>query len=344
MINHTSYNRIDLPSKLNYEKIFEVRQFDELNKSKIPFYHAAANARTNYPILETNTASTQLVFDPDTKLAINFQLYISGDDEDMMYDDGYKFVFDEIDPEVIRIPAKLRIGNNYYDGTTWTNNSNTTFNLLINYNKDNLYGNWLNAKDTNNFGFNVPALTGNIVHFDRTVIGDLQLSLYIPSFVYFEVPDGFTGWNCPRFFFIKSITVDAQRVNQNRDKDGKKDTKYENVVNENYINALDDIEFKITSKNDSELSFSKAIENELILDKLTNTIYNSSEKPEKLLIQRIINQYQQPKVKLTQIIKPAIQPYSIITDNYLAGKKFIFTGGTINYEDNSIECNLMELN
>ena len=107
---------------------------------------------------------------------------------------------------------------------------------------------------------------------------------------------------------------------------------------------MDDIEFKITSKNDSELSFSKAITGSFILDKLANTIYNSSDKPEELLIKRIINQYQQPKIKLTQIVKPIIFPYSIITDSYLSGKKFLVTGGTINYEDNSIECNMIELN
>ena len=107
---------------------------------------------------------------------------------------------------------------------------------------------------------------------------------------------------------------------------------------------MDDIEFKITSKNESELSYSKAMDGNSILDVLTNNISNNSEKPEKLLIQRIINQYKQPKIKLVQVIKPDILPYSKVTDRYLSGKQFVFTGGRINYEDNSIECNLIELN
>ena len=37
------------------------------------------------------------------------------------------------------------------------------------------------------------------------------------------------------------------------------------------------------------------------------------------------------------MIKPEVQPYSIITDSYLSGKRFVFAGGRINYEDNSIE-------
>ena len=148
------------------------------------------------------------------------------------------------------------------------------------------------------------------------------------------------------YVFMKNISIQSQKVRFSTvtTSNEKKDTKYENVVNDGYINELDDIEFKITSKNDSELSFSKAIAGSSILDKLTNTIYNSSEKPEKLLIQRIINQYKQPKIKLAQVIKPDILPYSKVTDSYLSGKQFIFTGGRTNYEDNSIECNLIELN
>ena len=80
-----------------------------------------------------------------------------------------------------------------------------------------------------------------------------------------------------------------------------------------------------------------------ILDTLINNIDNTANKPEEYLIQRIINQYKQPKIKLLQVIKPVIKPYSIITYSYLSSKQFIFTGGRINYEDNSIECNLIEL-
>lgn len=196
-------------------------------------------------------------------------------------------------------------------------------------------GEWFNCKNTNDFTQGVNDLEGTIINFDRTIVGDLELVLYNPKFE-----------TAAPYFFLKNITIDSQKINYStvaKDND-KEDTKYENVVNGDYINALGDIEFKITSKNDSELSFSKAITGSSILDKLANTIYNSSDKPEELLIKRIINQYQQPKIKLTQIVKPLIFPYSIITDSYLSGKKFLFTGGTINYEDNSTECNMIELN
>ena len=125
--------------------------------------------------------------------------------------------------------------------------------------------------------------------------------------------------------------------------DIQEDTKYENVVNESYINQLDDITFKITSKNDSGLSFSKVIYNNGLLDKLTSSIDSTAHKPEEYMIKRIVDQYSQPKIKLTQIIKPDVLPYSIITDSYLSGKTFLFTGGSIDYEDNRLEGNMIEI-
>lgn len=237
------------------------------------------------------------------------------------------------------IPAKLRIGDYYYNGTSWTANSDNYFKLYTDCDKNKITAKWLNARNTNDFTTGYDELTGTLINIDKVMVGDLELTLYSPKFPNVEMAILFP----PSYMFVKDISLQSQRKEGNTSGE-KKDTKYENVVNESYINALDDITFKITSKNNSELSFSKAIVGTAILDTLTNTIDNTSNKPEEYLIKRIINQYKQPKVKLLQVIKPEVQPYSIITDSYLSGKRFVFAGGRINYEDNSIECNLIELN
>ena len=77
------------------------------------------------------------------------------------------------------------------------------------------------------------------------------------------------------------------------DDDKDSDRIYENVVNENFINELDEIEFKISSYNNDGACYSKV----LLLDEyLKDNLYSSIEKtlirPEELLIRRIINQYQ----------------------------------------------------
>ena len=84
--------------------------------------------------------------------------------------------------------------------------------------------------------------------------------------------------------------------------------------------------------------------NNAILDTIQNKITNTQEKPEKLMIQRIVNQYQQPKIRLTQMVEPMILPYSIVTDDNLSGKKLLFNGGTIDYYNNTANYNLLEIN
>lgn len=340
-VQQTNYKLDDVPNKLSWDKMIEIKSFDgnEESDTNVLYIHKYPESEilAKYPVVHLSSPSSTMVFDTDIKLAINFQIYFR-----------WPTVWGEIDPNAgaiggnddfdinnVYLPVRLRCGDYWYNGTNWTKNSNNSFRVYTEIDKKAVINRWYDAKNTNDYTLGVNDLTGTIINFDKAIVGDMELIIYNPKF------DATAN-----YIFLKNITVDSQKVNYStiaKDND-KEDTKYENVVNENYINALDDIEFKITSKNESELSFSKAIENELILDKLTNTIYNSSEKPEKLLIQRIINQYQQPKIKLTQIVKPIIFPYSIITDSYLSGKKFLFTGGTIDYEDNSIECNMIELN
>lgn len=340
-VQQTNYKLDDVPNKLSWDKMIEIKSFDgnEESDTNVLYIHKYPESEilAKYPVVHLSSPSSTMVFDTDIKLAINFQIYFR-----------WPTVWGEIDPNAgtiggnddfdinnVYLPVRLRCGDYWYNGTNWTKNSNNSFRVYTEIDKKAVINRWYDAKNTNDYTLGVNDLTGTIINFDKAIVGDMELIIYNPKF------DATAN-----YIFLKNITVDSQKVNYStiaKDND-KEDTKYENVVNENYINALDDIEFKITSKNESELSFSKAIENELILDKLTNTIYYSSEKPEKLLIQRIINQYQQPKIKLTQIVKPIIFPYSIITDSYLSGKKFLFTGGTIDYEDNSIECNMIELN
>ena len=331
-----SYDTGNKPVKLNYEDLFEIKQYDDYGTVK----YLWQTGDLEFPVIRTKTASPTIVFDTDTKLCIDFKLMIQVTDDWGLPIEGDSMKGgSDWNNDFIYIPAKLRIGDYYYNGTSWTANSDNYFKLYTDCDKNKITAKWLNARNTNNFTTGYDELTGTLINIDKVMVGDLELTLYSPKFPNVEMAILFP----PSYMFIKDISLQSQRKEGNTSGE-KKDTKYENVVNESYINALDDITFKITSKNNSELSFSKAIVGTAVLDTLVNTIDNTSNKPEEYLIKRIINQYKQPKVKLLQVIKPEVQPYSIITDSYLSGKRFVFAGGRINYEDNSIECNLIELN
>lgn len=347
----TSYGKTEALSKYSWQEMIEIKQKSAIIlDNSAPYYlykdiyHNGEEIKNdpfilNYPAIKyKGNELSYLVFDPDIKLCINFDIYLTTDK------DGFEGDFKPTGltsvPKLF-IPMQLRIGDHYYNGSSWVTDSNTIFKVSTTATPNNYVNTWLQVYNYNDPELNVPDLNGYIVSFKSITTGDIELTIYNPAINPYSTP---VFENPIESFFIRNIEISTQRVNANKSDSTKQDTKYENVVNEGFINALDDIEFKITSKNESELSYSKAMDGNSILDVLTNNISNNSEKPEKLLIQRIINQYKQPKIKLVQVIKPDILPYSKVTDSYLSGKQFVFTGGRINYEDNSIECNLIELN
>lgn len=347
----TSYGKTEALSKYSWQEMIEIKQKSAIIlDNSAPYYlykdiyHNGEEIKNdpfilNYPAIKCKgNELSYLVFDPDIKLCINFDIYLTTDK------DGFEGDFKPTGltsvPKLF-IPMQLRIGDHYYNGSSWVTDSNTIFKVSTTATPNNYVNTWLQVYNYNDPELNVPDLNGYIVSFKSITTGDIELTIYNPAINPYSTP---VFENPIESFFIRNIEISTQRVNASKSDSTKQDTKYENVVNEGFINALDDIEFKITSKNESELSYSKAMDGNSILDVLTNNISNNSEKPEKLLIQRIINQYKQPKIKLVQVIKPDILPYSKVTDSYLSGKQFVFTGGRINYEDNSIECNLIELN
>ena len=347
----TSYGKTEALSKYSWQEMIEIKQKSAIIlDNSAPYYlykdiyYNGEEIKNdpfilNYPAIKCKgNELSYLVFDPDIKLCINFDIYLTTDK------DGFEGDFKPTGltsvPKLF-IPMQLRIGDHYYNGSSWVTDSNTIFKVSTTATPNNYVNTWLQVYNYNDPELNVPDLNGYIVSFKSITTGDIELTIYNPAINPYSTP---VFENPIESFFIRNIEISTQRVNASKSDSTKQDTKYENVVNEGFINALDDIEFKITSKNESELSNSKAMDGNSILDVLTNNIDNNSEKPEKLLIQRIINQYKQPKIKLVQVIKPDILPYSKVTDSYLSGKQFVFTGGRINYEDNSIECNLIELN
>lgn len=347
----TSYGKTEALSKYSWQEMIEIKQKSAIIlDNSAPYYlykdiyHNGEEIKNdpfilNYPAIKCKgNELSYLVFDPDIKLCINFDIYLTTDK------DGFEGDFKPTGltsvPKLF-IPMQLRIGDHYYNGSSWVTDSNTIFKVSTTATPNNYVNTWLQVYNYNDPELNVPDLNGYIVSFKSITTGDIELTIYNPAINPYSTP---VFENPIESFFIRNIEISTQRVNASKSDSTKQDTKYENVVNEGFINALDDIEFKITSKNESELSYSKAMDGNSILDVLTNNIDNNSEKPEKLLIQRIINQYKQPKIKLVQVIKPDILPYSKVTDSYLSGKQFVFTGGRINYEDNRIECNLIELN
>ena len=153
-------------------------------------------------------------------------------------------------------------------------------------------------------------------------------------------------WKSKSSRYIRDLKVKVGRsssywkINDNNE---KKDTKYTNVVNDKYVNEAEDIELKLTSDNESKVSLSKVARNNYVINTLSSKLFDVDTKPEKQIINRFVNQYNKPNVSLLYNVENSIDAYSLLSNKYMSGKKFIYAGVQIDYVSNSIECNMIEL-
>lgn len=178
---------------------------------------------------------------------------------------------------------------------------------------------------------------GYIIELPQNLLtGTIRFTMFTP-----QVHDSVTAVYIKNFQLSFTKTEDdTETGNSNSDRI------YENVVNENYINELEEIEFKITSHNNDGACYSKVIIGDNYLtDNLYSVIEGTTIRPEEHLIRRIIKRYSAPQIKLTQVIKetPDLTPITRLSDNYMVNKRFINVGGTIDYKMNQFQCIMIEV-
>lgn len=158
--------------------------------------------------------------------------------------------------------------------------------------------------------------------------------------------------------FMQNLSVKFVPMDGEEDADNGSDRIYENVINEDYINELDDIELKISSYHTGDgACYGKLVLSDFagttvdtylstyLTDNLYNALTGGMKRPEELLITRIVNRYAATRLKMTQTVKAdaALSPLLRLTDDFLPGKQFINAGGSINYRMNQFECKMIEL-
>lgn len=247
---------------------------------------------------------------------------------------------------------RLRIGSKYYhggdNGYYWDTNPEPVVGEYTN----NL---WVDFDDTNANDFKGPyeiqtkgrklndgldGLKGYVCHLpeDEILYGDMEFTLFGPhaSFVIGSTP--------ANYFAIQNFEFSYAKYSTNDDSEDS-DRTYENVVNENYINELDEIELKISSYNNDGACYSKVLMGDKYLeDNLYCGITGNTIRPEELLIRRIVDYYSATKLRLTEVLKKAdITPFAKLTDRTQPGKYFLAMGGEIDYKMNSFKVIMVEV-
>lgn len=247
---------------------------------------------------------------------------------------------------------RLRIGSKYYhggdNGYYWDTNPEPVVGEYTN----NL---WVDFDDTNANDFKGPyeiqtkgrklndgldGVKGYVCHLpeDEILYGDMEFTLFGPhaSFVIGSTP--------ANYFAIQNFEFSYAKYSTNDDSEDS-DRTYENVVNENYINELDEIELKISSYNNDGSCYSKVLMGDKYLeDNLYCGITGNTIRPEELLIRRIVDYYSATKLRLTEVLKRAnITPITKLIDRTQPGKYFLAMGGEIDYKMNSFKVIMVEV-
>lgn len=247
---------------------------------------------------------------------------------------------------------QLRIGNKYFHGKSggseyyWDDNSEIIIgeydnNLRVNFGDDNNdYNGPYTLISSRKLGDGLNGVKGYICKIpDNEVLsGDVELTIYGPyaSFV--------LGGLRPDYFSLSDFEFNFNKYEDSEEEDSDSDRIYENVINESYVNELDEIELKISTYNQDGACFSKlVIDNKYLEDNLHCLLVNKVVRLEELLIQRIVSYYQKSHLKLTQqLVYHAISPASMLTDDSQPDKTFIYVGGEIDYQQDTMSVIMIE--
>ena len=241
------------------------------------------------------------------------------------------------------INARLRVGNQYFNGTEFITKESTFLLPLV---KEG--GEWFSVKDTKTLSMPYNGANGYLIVIPRLMVGDVEMTIYGSGLATENIIDGVIPYTYGYFmknFKLGYIDKDGTGESNGGNSDNS-DRYYENVLNEDYINELDEIEFKISSYNNDGACYSKVmIGDKYLEDNLYSVIEEKLIRPEEQLIRRIINRYSDTHIKLTQEIQevPELTPITRLSDDFMVGKVFINTGGTIDYKQGKFRCIMIEV-
>ena len=238
--------------------------------------------------------------------------------------------------------CQLRIGNKYYGSTNglapfaWSANPNYFFRLPASEENNKARLDYVSIENQKTIYMPYKGVSGVIIPIDTLLYGELEFTLYASKIHNAIFINGFL---LKDFSFKYGKSTEAEKTTDNTDR------YYENVVNEDYINELDEIEFKISSYNNDGACYSKVmIGEDYLRDNLYSVLVDRAIRPEEHLIQRIINRYSTTRIKLTQEIEETIglTPISRLSDKSLVNKIFINAGGSIDYKMEQFRCIMIE--
>lgn len=326
-VRTTSYKESDRPSRLSLENEVQIR-----NYYSIASYTLGRNSRI-------------ISFKTDRFFTFNKNVYFCFNCSVKFNNGEFQFntTINTLPSENIYVPVQLRIGNYYYSSSGWTT-TESKFSVPIKIESGHLFGLYHTVEDTNDFTLGLGDLSGFIFKApDFTLSGNCELTIY-------NVSDNRTYMVGNNYTYIKDISFDYAIPNEQSIYgdwvDNKSDITYENVIDGDYVEEADEVELKICTfpEDYNKLCYSSTFIGNDLLSTLKYRPLDITDMPERVIINRIIHYYSNPKYQVSIPVNNAdLKPYTTITDSNLSGKTFIYAGNEIDYEFEKNTINMLEI-
>lgn len=187
---------------------------------------------------------------------------------------------------------------------------------------------------------------------DKVLSGDLAFELFTPSDLG-TIPMYRTDKECAQCNAIHisdlslTYTTDKYTVDIFSKEKYDADIKFENIVNEDFVNDFEDLELQVNTYSEKAGSYSYVIErvgeNYDYIDNILNLNTREQLKQEEHIITKYYNYFSSPKYIYSNTLNNAgIKPYSLLFENTL-GKNFFLNKWVMNLGNNSIEVTANEV-
>lgn len=332
------YTSDNIPLKLNFDTelvVLNYKTFEDVKKG---------NILKRFPIMTMRSGKEILVHDK-VYFCFSCQWMANADDGPQCAYGGWI----NTDPALPAqkdtnrmLPLKLKIGDYFYNGTAWTK-TESIFYVPIEIKKGaNMTGQFHSVKNTNNYKLGLGGISGFVISPPhKPIFGECELTMYnIYDSGFISVTPFSFGL---RYSFFKSIKLEA--AVQDLDSvynvsKGKEDVVFERVIAKEYTEQADDIDLKICTAPKGKLALSSVLTDSGLLDKVSWG--GMTDIAEHLLTYKAMQLYGKPRLNINPMLANSALPYSVLTDVFLTGSKFIVAGGEDDVKMEAATYNLIE--
>ena len=242
---------------------------------------------------------------------------------------------------------KVRIGNHYWNGSSWTT-TDTTFNINYNNAPDTTGSSpedeflecysWMKTCSNTTYkdkvgeeGYCIPIESSESGSF----IGDLEITIYTPSILPIGVNYGTSAWlnwkDIPNVVFAKDFSIDyiytdSQIWYKQHSKSYKDDYIYTGYINDEITNKFSGLTLKVnTALAESPISRSFVCSSNGYISTMRHDTYSSGsgQIQEKNLLDQYLDHYKEPKPIYEVNLHGAVHPWYKYYYSYLSDYTFL---------------------